>query len=268
MSASLALIRNFSALRERTEALLGKKARAGRGDDRPWVNYDPIDVLLLFERWANIRTELIATEPELAFLPECFPPKPSETSDNDGRGIITRTWIERLQRDMEDAWHIINHPSRQIPQISIDREGIFVAGQPFDAMVAVTSILRAAMTSITVVDGYVSEQVLNLLGVKADHVAAKILTKARSASATFVTHAKAFIAQYAAGPPLEIRTTEAFHDRFIVIDDTDYYHFGASIKDAAKKSAFMFSRIEEPTVMTSLRTVITTEWTAANVIPL
>ena len=135
-------------------------------------------------------------------------------------------------------------------------------------MIAVTSILRATTKTITIVDGYVSEHTLSLLAVKADLVAARILTQKQSANATLAAHAKAFIAQYAAGPPLEIRTTSAFHDRFIVIDDAEYYHFGMSIKDAAKKSAFMFSRIEEPAVLAALKAEIAKHWGAASVVPL
>ncbi len=119
-----------------------------------------------------------------------------------------------------------------------------------------------------IVDGYVSEQTLSLMGVKADAVAGKILTRAQSANPTFVNHAKAFNAQYAAGPPLEVRTTAAFHDRFIMIDDTDYYHFGTSIKDAAKRNAFMFSKIKEPAVLATLKTGIANEWATAAVVAL
>ncbi len=139
MTASLQLIRKFHALTNRVDELLAKVARTGRGD-RPWFNYDPIDVVPLFERWQTVRAELIASEPELVDLPAYELPKPSGTSDNGGRGIIERPAIERLRSAMRDAWDILNHPSRQVPQVSIDREGIFVAGQPFDAMLAITSI--------------------------------------------------------------------------------------------------------------------------------
>jgi hypothetical protein len=33
---------------------------------------------------------------------------------------------------------------------------------------------------------------------------------------------------------LEVRTKAGFHDRFIVIDGKEFYHVGASIKDAGK----------------------------------
>ena len=42
-----------------------------------------------------------------------------------------------------------------------------------------------------------------------------------------------FNAQY---PKLSVKTTMDFHDRFLILDKTEVYHIGASIKDAGKKS--------------------------------
>lgn len=42
-----------------------------------------------------------------------------------------------------------------------------------------------------------------------------------------------FKAQY---PKLSVKATTDFHDRFLIIDKTEVYHIGASIKDAGKKS--------------------------------
>lgn len=265
MSAPPQLIRKFQALTNRLDEALGLQRRA-RGKEYEVRYFDPIDALPWFHRWDSIRAELSATEPELVDIPARPVPTPSRTTDNDGRGYIERDQVERIRNDMRDAWDILNHPSRQLPQVSIDKEGIFVAGQPFDAMLAVTSILRAAVRSITIVDNYVSEHTLSVLSVKADPVTPRILTK--STPPVFVTAARAFVAQYGAGPALEVRTSTAFHDRFIVIDDVDYYHFGASIKDAGKRNAFMFSRIEEPAVLAALATTISTEWSRGTVVTL
>lgn len=261
MPATLQLIRKFQALTNRIDEALAETV--GQDHRSRLERFDPLDVLPLFERWIAIRAELVVSEPELADLPQCVPPTSTSVEIVEGvysAHLIDREPIERMRSHIRDGWDILNHPSRQLPQISIDEAGIFVGGQPFDAMLAITSILRAATKSILLVDGYVAEHNLNLLRVKADAVAAKILTQPQSANPAFVTAARAFVTQYAAGPPVEIRTTAAFHDRFIVIDDTDYYHFGASIKDAAKKNTFMFSRIKEPTIAVTLLATITKEW--------
>ena len=68
------------------------------------------------------------------------------------------------------------------------------------------------------------------------------------------------------GGGLSVRTSSAFHDRFIVIDDTELYHVGTSVKDAAIKKAFMFSRIEEPVVIRALLDRCAEEWNRALVV--
>ena len=45
-------------------------------------------------------------------------------------------------------------------------------------------------------------------------------------------------------PTLEVATTDKFHDRFIVIDNKELYHVGASLKDLGKK-CFAISKIED-----------------------
>ena len=43
-------------------------------------------------------------------------------------------------------------------------------------------------------------------------------------------------------PPIEIEKYTKAHDRFLIIDDTDVYHIGASLKDLGKK-LFAFSKL-------------------------
>lgn len=45
-------------------------------------------------------------------------------------------------------------------------------------------------------------------------------------------------------PILKIAKTNLYHDRFIVIDDEELYHVGASLKDLGKK-CFAISKIED-----------------------
>lgn len=45
-------------------------------------------------------------------------------------------------------------------------------------------------------------------------------------------------------PILKVAKTNKFHDRFIVIDNKEMYHLGASIKDLGKK-CFEINKIED-----------------------
>lgn len=146
-----------------------------------------------------------------------------------------------------------------VPCLEIKSEGVFFAGQCYDAFQLVKEILSQATQSIILIDGYINDNVLNLFTLKKTDVEVSILTKA--VSPIIRTAANAFNRQFG---NLSIRTSQAFHDRFLIIDDKDFYHFGASIKDLGSRG-FMFSRIEEPRVMDSLRAEWAQEWATANV---
>lgn len=146
---------------------------------------------------------------------------------------------------------------------TLQKEGIFFAGQQFDAICFAKEIFSQATQSIVVIDGYVNDKVFELLAYyKAPAVVVSILTYPTQKN----QHLKKvlplvsdFNNQY---KHLTIRTSEAFHDRFIIVDNQDFYHIGASIKDAGNR-VFMFSRIEEPTIVNDLKTFWENEWSNA-----
>jgi hypothetical protein len=56
-------------------------------------------------------------------------------------------------------------------------------------------------------------------------------------------------------PPVEVREIPAVHDRFLLIDGTRLYTFGASFKDLGKK-LFCFSLMENPAVVAAVRQLV------------
>ena len=124
----------------------------------------------------------------------------------------------------------------------ISREGVFFAGQTYDASIYFRDILQHSKTEFVLIDGYISDKVLDMISAKQEGVKVKILTKQTRQS--LISYGRSFNQQFGG---LEIRESNDFHDRFVIVDDTDYYHFGHSIKDLGTKG-FMFSRIEEPPV--------------------
>ncbi len=143
--------------------------------------------------------------------------------------------------------------------VKAGREGVFFAGQTFDALYRASQLFSDAKLSIKVVDGYIGENLLNLLTAKQAGVIVEILTKPLTLS--LVTLCKAFNQQYGG---LSVRSSSAFHDRFVILDDRDFFHFGSSIKDAGKRG-FMFSLIEEPEIITALQNMYQQEWAVAKV---
>lgn len=119
------------------------------------------------------------------------------------------------------------------------KQGIFYDGQVFDAWQFVSDLIRSAKISIVLIDNYVDDTVLSLFTKRKKAVVVTILTK--NISKQLETDVKKFNAQY---PSLVIQKFDASHDRFLIIDDTDLYHIGASLKDLGKKW-FAFSRMDK-----------------------
>ena len=126
------------------------------------------------------------------------------------------------------------------------KQKIFYDGQIYDAFSLIASIIQKATKSIHLVDGYVDVITLNLLAKKKKGVDVKVYTFAKTNHSQ--TDIKNFNAQY---PKLEVKTTNAFHDRFMVLDDKIVYHIGASIKDAGKK-CFGITLIQDTTMANDL----------------
>ena len=117
-------------------------------------------------------------------------------------------------------------------------KGIFYNGQVFDAYTFVSDIIRSAKSSITLLDNYVDDTVLTLLGKRNTNVTATIYTK--SISNQLRLDLQRYNSQY---PSIEVEIFSDAHDRCMKIDDTELYHIGASLKDLGKKW-FAFSRMD------------------------
>ena len=87
---------------------------------------------------------------------------------------------------------------------------------------------------------------LNLLAKKKKCVVVKVYTFPKTNLSQ--TDIKNFNAQY---PKLEVKMTNAFHDRFIVLDDKTVCHIGASTKDAGKE-CFGITLIQDDTMANDL----------------
>ncbi len=119
------------------------------------------------------------------------------------------------------------------------KQGIFFDGQIFDAHKFVSDLIRKAEKSILLIDNYIDDTVLDLFTKRKKTVAITILTK--KITKEMVLDLEKFNAQY---PAIEIKEFKDSHDRFMIIDNEDVYHFGASLKDLGKKW-FAFSKFDK-----------------------
>lgn len=126
------------------------------------------------------------------------------------------------------------------------KQNIFFNGQIYDAFSFIVGLIRKAKKKIILIDNYVDVYTLNILCKKNQGVDVVIATAGKgSLSAKDIIK---FNAQYS---KLSVKTTTDFHDRFLVIDKTEVYHIGASIKDAGKKN-FGITKIEDKDLIQSL----------------
>ena len=115
-------------------------------------------------------------------------------------------------------------------------EGIFFAGQIFDAYKFVCDLVKSARKSIVLFDNYIDESVLTLFGKRGKSVSVVIYTD--KIIPQLELDIKRFNAQYS---PVKVKLYTKAHDRFLIIDG-EIYHIGASLKDLGKK-LFAFSKI-------------------------
>lgn len=154
---------------------------------------------------------------------------------------LDRIEIKQLETDrkFEEVFNYMA-ANTEIKQI------IFYDGQIYDAFSFIVGLIQKAKKEIILIDNYVDVNTLNILCKKNQGVDVVIVTAGKgNLSAKDITK---FNAQY---PKLSVKTTKDFHDRFLILDKTEVYHIGASMKDAGKKS-FGITKIEDKDLIISL----------------
>ena len=168
------------------------------------------------------------------------------------RGILFRRWANNVLKEYLLKGHVYNHRFENIEKKLFEHdqkfeliintglkptEGIFYDGQIFDAWQFASDLIKDAEQSIILIDNYIDESVFNLLTKRKTGVSAKVFTGkiTKQLEADLLKHN----AQY---PAIDVKTFTKSHDRFLIIDQKDVYHIGASLKDLGKKW-FAFSKI-------------------------
>ena len=123
-----------------------------------------------------------------------------------------------------------------------NNQGVFFDGQTYDAYDFVNKLIKKANQSIVVIDNYIDDSVITQLTKKAKFVKVFLLSR------TFGEKIRLDIAkansQY---PTFKAIAFSKAHDRFLILDETDVYHIGASLKDLGKKW-FAFSKLNSDSV--------------------
>jgi hypothetical protein len=122
-------------------------------------------------------------------------------------------------------------------------QGVFYEGQLWDACSLVEKLIGRAKKTILLIDSWVGTGTLDMLAKKRKGVVVEVVTSPRGnkLAASDITK---FNAQYGG---LSVKTSMAFHDRFLIIDDKELYLIGASLKDLGKK-CFGFTSLDKSNI--------------------
>lgn len=127
-----------------------------------------------------------------------------------------------------------------------EKQKVFFNGQIYDAFSFIIDLIKRATKKIILIDNYVDIETLNIMCKKNNGVHTVIIGSGKGNLTNI--DIKKFNSQY---PNLTYKLNNDFHDRFIILDDNEVYHIGASIKDAGKKS-FGITKIEDEYIIENI----------------
>jgi hypothetical protein len=158
------------------------------------------------------------------------------------KGYAVNNRINRIEDQMESIKNKVDQIDLQLNTQLIPTQGIFFDGQVFDAYALSSRIIRSANKRIVLIDNYIDESTFTHLSKKKKGVPVRILTKSHSKQIQLdLTKVNE---QYGG---FELKSFHKSHDRFLIIDDQEVYHLGASLKDLGKRW-FAFSKLDKSSV--------------------
>jgi hypothetical protein len=158
------------------------------------------------------------------------------------KGYAVNNRMNRIEDQMESIKNKVDRIDLQLHTQLIPTQGIFFDGQVFDAYALCSRIIRSAKNRIILIDNYIDESTLVHLSKKREGVTVLLLTKTTNKQLQ-LDFQKAN-GQYGG---FELKSFHKSHDRFLIIDDHEVYHLGASLKDLGKRW-FAFSKLDKSSV--------------------
>ena len=152
------------------------------------------------------------------------------------RGYAVNERLERLERKVIKHDEQINLVLQTaLPPI----QGVFYEGQLWDACSLVEKLIGRAKKTILLIDSWVGPGTLDMLAKKRKGVSVDVVATPRG-NKLAQSDIDKFNDQYKG---LEVKTSTAFHDRFLIIDGKELYLIGASLKDLGRK-CFGFTKMD------------------------
>jgi hypothetical protein len=154
------------------------------------------------------------------------------------KGYALNQRMNRIENNFDHLSKEVNKISLQLKTQELPNQGVFFDGQIYDAYELASRIVRSAKKEIILIDNYMDESTITHLSKKAEKVKVFLLTK--TISKQLALDVKKANEQY---HHFQAKILTASHDRFLIIDRSQLYHIGASLKDVGKKW-FAFSKME------------------------
>ena len=155
---------------------------------------------------------------------------------------------ERRQLKLEDAQLHNEERFKLILDAMRDKtfppQKVFYDGQIYDAFEQMKKFVRMAKAELIIIDPYFADSVLPLIAQKRQGVAVMVVKSPRN-KLLHAADVAAFNAQY--GNSLAIKTSDKFHDRFLIIDKAVLIHVGASLNYLGKR-CFAFSSLDKSNI--------------------
>lgn len=166
------------------------------------------------------------------------------------KGYAINNRMNRLEDNLENLKSKVEQIDLQISTHLIPNQGVFFDGQVFDAYELASKIIRTATKNMVLIDNFINENALIHLAKKNKGVTVLLLTK--NISKQLNLDVQKANEQYG---NFTLKSFDKSHDRFLIVDQNEVYHLGASLKDLGKKW-FAFSKMETKSVESILNSIL------------
>ena len=154
------------------------------------------------------------------------------------KGYAFNQRINRIENNVENLTSEVRKITLQLKTQELPIQGVFFDGEIFDAYELTSRLIRSAKSEIILIDNYINESTLVHLSKKAINVSVLLYTK--TIDKQLLLDVKKVNEQFR---NFDLHEFSLCHDRFLIIDRNELYHFGASLKDLGKKW-FAFSKMD------------------------
>lgn len=157
-----------------------------------------------------------------------------------GDMLLSLAKIQNRQLEFENETNQkFDEVFRLIENVDLPKTALICAGEWFDAYEYITSIINKAKTSILLIDPYCDDKALMFLAHHQENVSITVVNGPQSKLKP--EEIELFRTQYG---PIEVKTLDDIHDRYLIIDNEICFALGTSLNSAGKK-LFTINKIED-----------------------